>query len=148
MSLKPKMANTLKLDENGYAIGKILDIRFIDADESDYEREQYEFLFECEGTKKPINLRYWTGTLINGDNYSNNNDYNKLTRLLIQLELISESQIKQAYKEGEELMIDIEGLIGVAVRFKPAKSAKIKGLSQIDPMSLELVKPSKIAVAV
>jgi hypothetical protein len=147
MALKAKMANKLKTDDNGYILGTITDIQFIDADESDYEREQFCFLIESEGTKKPIILKHWTGTIINGDNQSNNGDYNKLTRLLLQLGVIDEVSLKRAYKNGEEMMVDIEELKGLAVRFKTAKSAKLRGLSQLDPLTLELVKDPVTATA-
>jgi hypothetical protein len=142
MVLKAKMANKLKTDDNDYVLGIITDIQFIDEDSSDYEREQFCFLIECEGTKKPIILKHWTGTVINGDNQSNNGDYNKLTRLLLQLGIIDELSLKSAYRDGQEMMVDIESLKGQKVRFKTAKIAKLRGLSQLDPLTIELVKPT------
>lgn len=140
MALKARMANKLKIDDDGYVTGIITDIQFIDSNESEYEREQFCFFVECDGTKKSIVLRHWTGTVINGDKVSNNNDYNKLTRFLLQLKVISETELEKAYKSGEDLMVDIESLKGTKIRFKPVKSAKLRGLSQLDPMTLEPVE--------
>lgn len=139
MALKPKMANSVKLDETGYAIATLADISYLEAEESEYDQEQFLFDFLAEGTKKPINLKIWTRTKINGEKYENgtSKDYNKLTRLCLQLKLFSESELVQAYKEGKDVNIDLDLLKNTKVRFKLLKPAKNRNLTQIDLNTLE-----------
>ncbi|WP_013335129.1 hypothetical protein [Gloeothece verrucosa] len=142
MALKPKMANSVKVDDHGYALATLTDITFLDSDESEYEREQFLFDFLAEGTKKPINLKLWTGTIINAERYENgkNKDYSKLTRLCLQLGLINEPDLKQAYRDGKDIDLDLDSLKGLKVRFKLLKQAKTRNLSQIDLNTLEPIK--------
>jgi hypothetical protein len=146
MALKPRMANSVKLDDAGYATATLADITFLDADESEYEQEQFLFDFLAEGTKKPINLKIWTRTSVNGEKYENgaSKDYSKLTRLCLQLGLFTESQLLQSYKQGKEIDLDLDSLKGQKVRFKLLKQAKNRNLIQIDLHTLEPIeKPTK-----
>lgn len=146
MALKPRMANSVKLDDSGYATATLADITFLDAEETEYEQEQFLFDFLAEGTKKPINLKIWTRTNINGEKYENGStkDYSKLTRLCLQLGLFSESELSQAYQQGTEIDADLDKLKGQKVRFKLLKRAKSRNLSQIDINTLEpIAKSSK-----
>lgn len=146
MALKPRMANSVKVDDQGWAIATLSDITYLDADESEYEQEQFLFDFLAEGTKKPINLKIWTKTNINAQKYENGTtkDYTKLTRLCLQLKLFSESELLEAYKKGQEVDVDLDKLKGLKVRFKLLKQAKNRNLSQIDLNTLESIeKPAK-----
>ncbi len=143
MSLKPRMANCVKVD-NGWSTGTLADITYLDTDESEYQQEQFLFDFLAEGTKKPINLKIWTRTNINAEKYQNGSkkDYSKLTRLCLQLKLFTESELLTAYQKGEELDFDLDILKGQKVRFKLLKQAKNRNLSQIDINTLEPIDKS------
>lgn len=144
MALKPRMANSVKTDEFGYATATLADITFLDADETEYEQQQFLFDFLAEGTKKPVNLKIWTRTSINAQKYENGstNDYSKLTRLCLQLGLFSELELSEAYSQGNELDADLDQLKGQKVRFKLLKPARNRNLSQIDLNSLEPIVKS------
>ena len=144
MALKPRMANSVKTDDKGRATATLSDITYLEAEESEYEQEQFLFDFLAEGTKKPINLKIWTRTNINGEMYDNgtSKDYNKLTRLCLQLKLFSESELAQAYKEGKEVDVDLDLLKGQKVRFQLLKQARNRNLSQIDLNTLEPLEKS------
>ena len=146
MALKPRMANSVKIDDRGYAMATLVDITFLDANETEYDREQFQFNFLVEGTKKPVNQNVWTGTSINGEKYENGTtkDYSKLTCMCLQLGLFSESELLEAYNQGNELDVDLDQLKGQKVRFKLLKQVRNRNLSQIDIKTLEpIVKSAK-----
>ena len=146
MALKPRTANSIKTDAHGYATATVADITLLDAYESEFEQEQFLFDFLAEGTKKPINMKVWTRTNINGEKYQSGStsDYSKLTRLCLQLGLFSESQLSQAYSQGQDIDTDLDRLKGKKVKFKLLKPAKSRHLSQIDLKTLEpIAQPSK-----
>ncbi len=150
MALKPRMANTPITDSEGWIEAELSDVTYLEADESEYEREQYLFDFLAQGSQRPINFKIWTGTSLNADRYQNGNgsktaELNKLTRLCISLGLSNEKQLKEAQSKGQEVDIDLEALKGSKVRFKLQKSAKNRGLSQIDIDTVKLVKVSEKA---
>jgi hypothetical protein len=142
MALNPKMANLLKLDSDGYAYGELTSVTLIDADDNDFGKEQFQFDFTASATMKPIILKIWTGLTLSGLKHGDGKDrqYNKLTKLLLQLGSINESELITAYAEGKELPLNLDTLIGTKVKFRPLKTAKSKGLSQIDLSTLEVLK--------
>ncbi|AFZ38406.1 hypothetical protein Sta7437_4986 (plasmid) [Stanieria cyanosphaera PCC 7437] len=144
MGLQVKTANQVKVN-NDYAIGIIANISFIDAEDNEFEQEQFQFDFLVEGTVKPVNIKLWTGTKISGQKYSNNSgcEYCKLTVLCLQLGLCTEAEVIEAYEQGKNLNIDLDVLKNKTVKFKLLKSAKKRNLSQIDIKSLELIKTIK-----
>lgn len=145
MSLKVRTANQIKLDSLGYATGTIADITFLDADENEYEQEQFLFDFLVEGTKKPVNMKVWTRTNASGQKYQNGSktEYSKLTILCLQLGLFSESELTEAYQNGLDLDADLDKLKGKSVRFRLLKQAKSRNLSQVDLKTIELIKTAK-----
>ena len=140
MVLNPKMGNQLKIDADGYAYGELTSVTLVD--DNDFGKEQFQFDFTASATMKPIILKIWTGLTLSGLKHGDgkNRDYNKLTKLLLQLGSINESELITAYAEGKDIPITLDSLIGTKVKFKPLKSAKSKGLSQIDLSTLEVVK--------
>ena len=148
MALKPRLANTPVVNDSGYCIADVIDITFLEDGESEYAGEQYLFDFVTEGVQRPINLKVWTGTNLNPEQYqvngSKTKDYNKLTRVCLAMDLISETELKAIKSECDldklNLGEKIEALKGQKVRFKLLKAAKGKGLSQIDLNTLELVQ--------
>ena len=143
MAFNPKVANTLKLDADGYGYGELTDIIALEASDSDYDREQYEFSFTVNASKKPLTIKLWTGVTLSAQKFSSDGkkgDYNKLTRLLLNLEAITKEQLVDAHSEGKDIPISLNSLVGTKVKFKPLKTAKTKGLSQIDLSTLEVLK--------
>jgi hypothetical protein len=142
MALKPKMANSLKVDNLGYAHGEIVDITELDGSESNLDKEQYLFDFVCEGSIKPINIKYWTGVLINSERYGEgkNKEYNKLTKLCIKLGLVTVDDLKS----GKEIDIDLDTLKTKQIKFKPVKSSKSSNLTTIDIETLEIVASNEV----
>lgn len=143
MPLQVRMANAIKIDDQGWASATIEDITYLSAEENEYG-PQYRFDFFADGTKRTINLKIWSGTSISAQKYENgpNEDYSKLTRICLQLGLFTESQLKKFHEQGQEPDCDLEDLIGKKVRFKLLKKVKTGKLSQIDINTLKLVKES------
>ncbi len=141
MSLKTKLANKPIVDKEGYTSGVLKSITFIDASENEFDREQFQFSFKVKGTRKEMTINLWTGTTISGEKYDNgvDIDYSKLSKIVLRLKLISEKELIEAYQTGNDPEVDLNSLIGAAVKFKLAKAVKKGGLSQIDLSSLELV---------
>ena len=144
MSLRAKIANTIKTDSKGYAIAEIADITFISKDESEFENssDQVQFDFLCDGLISPILLKIWTGLNLNAEKYNNGKkeEFNKFTKICTNLGLITIKEIAELQKTGKEPDIDIESLKGIKVKYKPTKNLKTKGLSTIDLDTLEVVE--------
>ena len=142
MSLKTKLANKPIVDKDGYANAVLESITFIDASETEFDREQFQFSFKVKGTRKEMTMNLWTGTTISGQKYDNSIDidYNKLSKIVIKLGLITEKELICAYQTGNDPEVDLNNLVGKNVLFKLSKAVKKGGLSQIDLNSIELVK--------
>jgi len=143
MSLKTKLANKPILDKDGFAQGILDRITFIDASDTEFDREQFQFSFKVKGTRKETTINLWTGTIISGQKYDNGfgAEYSKLSKIVLKLGLINENDLIDAYETGSDPELDLETLIGVKVKFKLAKTTKRGGLSQIDLSSIELLSP-------
>ena len=152
MPLKAKIANKIVADDNGYTTGEIIDINEIDEHtEKEGKKEvtyasQFEFLIAVEGTKKQTLLRFWTGQNINSEKFENegdnSTDYNRLTRLLINMGLLDAKKLSELDKtQLEDSEIDLDTLRGRKIQFKMNKSIKRKGLSVIDIKSIKPVLP-------
>jgi hypothetical protein len=154
MPLKAKIANKIVADDNGYTTGEIIDINEIDEHtEKEGKKEvtyasQFEFLIAVEGTKKQTLLRFWTGQNINSEKFENegdnSTDYNRLTRLLINMGLLDAKKLSELNKtQLEDSEIDLDTLRGQKIQFKMNKSIKRKGLSVIDIKSIKPIKSAK-----
>jgi hypothetical protein len=139
MALKPRFANLPKIDENGFVNAEIVEIVYCDAEESEYEKEQLLFNFIADGVRKSINFKLWTGTVISPEKYDTGKttDYNKLTKLLLNLKVLDLATLKKTFDSGKDCDIDIESLVGIKVQFK-LKKAK-QGLSTIDLDTIKTV---------
>ncbi|MGF1488294.1 MAG: hypothetical protein ACFBSE_14505 [Prochloraceae cyanobacterium] len=71
MSLKTKLANKPIVDQDGFAQAILDSITFIDASDTEFDREQFQFSFKVEGTRKETTINLWTGTTISGEKYDN-----------------------------------------------------------------------------
>lgn len=155
MVLKAKIANKIVANDNGYTTGEIIDINEMDEhSEKEGKKEiiyssQFEFLIKLEGTKKDIVMRFWTGQNINSEKFEldgdeKNIDYNRLTRLLLNMGLLDAKKLTELDKAKlENSDIDLEVLIGQKIEFKMNKSIKRKGLSVIDIKSIKPIKTAK-----
>ena len=131
MALNPSMGNTIKLDADGYAIAELTAISKLESSESDYGKEQFLFNFSVDASRKPLTLKLWTGVTLSLDKFSFGfgfQDYNKLTRLLLELKAITKRQLIEARQEGNDIPIDLNDLMGLRIKFKPQKNIKSKEL--------------------
>ena len=151
MALKAKVANKVQTTVNGLVEGTITRVLEID-EHTEIEKgkevkykEQFEFQIEAEGSQKNVTYRIWTPQSFNNEKYENPNnktiDYNKLTRLILQLELISEADLKEDLESLKDF--DVEQCEGLKIQFelephKENKNFKVPKLTSIKP-----VKPPK-----
>ena len=155
MVLKAKIANKVSVEDNGLTIGEIIAIEDIE-EHTDKEGKkdvfyacQFEFLIKVKGSKKDIVMRFWTGQNINSEKFEldgdeKNTDYNRLTRLLLNMGLLDAKKLTELDKAKlEDSDIDLEVLIGQKIEFKMNKSIKRKGLSVIDIKSIKSIKTAK-----
>lgn len=139
--MKLKTSNKAKIDSNGYVIATIESIEHVDASSSDYEREQYNFSFKVKGTKKPIYMQLWTGTTISTQKYyiKSESDYSALSKLVMNLGLISEKDLTDVEDLGEDVDINLNELVGKSVRFKLIKRSKRVKFDRPDLDTIELI---------
>lgn len=153
MVLKAKIANKIETCDNGFTYGEIIDIQEIDAHtEKEGKKEivytaQFEFQVATKGTKKDVLLRFWTGQNINSEKFDDDNgnsDYNRLTRLLLNLGVLDSKKLAELDKAKiDDSDIELDDLIGQKIEFKMVKSISKKGLSIIDITSIKPVKTAK-----
>jgi hypothetical protein len=145
MALKAKIANQAVLDRNGYCSGTIESILEVEERVEKIGRKsikyaaQFEFVIKSNGSHKPIIFRFWTGQNLNCVKFQNEDkvDYNRLTRLLINLGLILESDLE--YDLADSKLPDLESLEGREVRFKLEPSKNSKSLQIPDISTIQLV---------
>lgn len=148
MSLKAKVANKIETDDQGYVEGTIISVleceektEVVKGKEVTYA-EQFEFQIQSKGTIKPIIYRIWTSQKINSEKFEIDEgvkDYNKLTRLLLQLQMIDESALKNL----NSIDVDVESVEGTKIKFKLEKSKKTRGLNVPNLRSIKLVEDTK-----
>ena len=104
MFLKTKLANKPIIDKDGYTNAVLESVTFIDASETEFDREQFQFSFKVKGIRKEMTINLWTGTTISGEKYDNgvDIDYSKLSKILLKLGLISEKKLIEAYQTGDD----------------------------------------------
>lgn len=145
MPIKARATNRPITDDSGYVSGILADITetSYQAEDSDNEREQLLFDFVIEGTKKPINLKLWSGLTISSDknwvrSKNGKPEYSKLTQVCLSLKLFTEADlIKNDSKIADSLGAKLEALKGNKVKFKLVKNKT--GLNSIDFTTIELL---------
>jgi hypothetical protein len=143
MPIRPIAANRPILDSEGYVTATLTDITETTFESEDSERNQLLFDFIVEGSKKPINMKLWSGLTISSDkNWVRSKnakpEYSKLTQISLVLGLFSEAElIENDSKIAESLGDNLEALKGSKVKFKLLKSKT--GLNSIDFSTIELV---------
>ena len=150
MVLKAKVANKVQTNEKGLVDGTIIKVLEIE-ERTEIEKgkevtyaEQFEFQIEAEGSQKSIIYRIWTYQNFNNEKSSEKreNDYNDFTRLMLQLEAISESDLKDL-KNPKITDFDVENVEGLKIQFELEPSKKAKGLKV---PKLTSIKPLKTSV--
>jgi len=147
MALKAKVANKVQTTSNGLVEGIITQVLEIEErTEISKGKEQtfgaqFEFQIEVEGSQKAITYRIWTRQTFNDERYEKadkRTDYNDFTRLMLQLELIKESDLKDL---DSLVDFDVESAQGLKITFELEPSKKAKGLNQ---PKLTSIKPVKV----
>lgn len=144
MALKAKVANKPVIDSKGYVSGIIKNILDIPEREEKQGKKtikyaaQFEFVVTSKGSHKPIIFHFWVGQNLNSDKFQNGNkeDYNRLTRLVINLGLILESDLADIQ---DNKLPDLEALEGKEIRFKLEPSKNNQSLLIPDISSIQLV---------
>ena len=149
MALKARTANKVKTNSSGSIEGVITKVLELD-EKTEIEKgkevvyaAQFEFQIEVEGSQKPITYRVWTRQTFNNEKYKKDDgtlDYNTFTRLMLQLELITESDLKDL-ESSKFADIDVESVEGLKVQFELEDSRKNKGLKVPKVSS---IKPLKV----
>ncbi len=151
MPLKAKVANKVQTNDKGLVEGVITQVLEVD-ERTEIERgkeifytAQFEFQIEVEGNQKPITYRLWTRQTFNNEKYERADkitDYNDFTRLMLQLEMVTESDLKDL-SNPKFADFDVESVQGLKIAFELEQSKKAKGLKVPKLTSIKLVKPPK-----
>jgi len=149
MALKAKVANKVQTNSNGLVEGIITKVLEVD-EKTEIEKgkevvyvAQFEFQIEVEGSQKPVIYRIWTRQTFNNEKYQKDDgtlDYNTFTRLMLQLEMITESDLKDLETSKFD-DIDVESVEGLKIEFELEESRKNKGLKVPKVSS---IKPLKV----
>ncbi len=147
MALKAKIANKPVTDSQGFCKGTIQSILEI---EERIEKQgkkdikfaaQFEITLISDGSAKSITHKIWCGQNINSEKFTNQEtgdcDYNRLTRLCLNLGLVKESDLATI---KDDKLPDLESLEGQKVKFKLEPSKKNQLFSVIDISTIQLVK--------
>ena len=149
MALKAKIANKIQTNSIGLIEGTVIKVLEID-EKTEIEKgkeivyaAQFEFQIEVPGSQKSVTYRIWTRQTFNNDKYKKDDgslDYNSFTRLMIQLEIISESDLKNL-DNPKFADINVESVEGLKIQFELEDSRKNKGLKVPKLLS---IKPLKV----
>lgn len=148
MPLKAKIANKINTNDKGLVEGTITKVLEIE-ERTEIERgkeityaAQFEFQIEVEGSQKPITYRIWTRQTFNNEKYDRDdksNDYNDFTRLMLQLEVIKESDLNDL-KSSVLTDFDVESVEGRKITFELEPSKKTKGFKVPKLRSIKVIK--------
>lgn len=147
MAITIGRAGKLVTDNEGYVTATLSTIDLTkNIDLNDKEREQLEWVFKVQTTKKVTDKYLWTGLNVNEvksyypiDNegvVSKVAEYSKLTQVALSLELITEDQLLDKDFDFE---FDVETLIGKTFRFKVIPQRNKPHLSDIDIKTIKLI---------
>jgi len=147
MALKAKIANKTITDSQGFCTGSIQSILEIDERiEKQGKKDikfasQFEITVISDGSTKSITHKIWCGQNINSEKFTNQEsgavEYNRLTRLCLNLGLIKESELTTI---KDDKLPDLESLEGQKIKFKLEPSKKNQLFSVIDISTIQLVK--------
>lgn len=151
MALKAKVANKVQTNEKGLVEGTIIQVLEIE-ERTEIERgkevtyaAQFEFQIKAEGSQKDVIYRIWTRQTFNNEKYERDDkptDYNDFTRLMLQVEAITESDLKDL-SNPKLTNFDVESLEGLKLTFELESSKKAKGLKVPKLTSIKPAKPPK-----
>ncbi|MBD0386263.1 MAG: hypothetical protein ICV54_06970 [Nostoc sp. C3-bin3] len=150
MTLKAKIANKVLTNKEGLVEGTVTQVLEID-ERTEIQKgkeiiygAQFEFQIESEGSQKPIVYRVWTRQSFDNEMYvkaDESKDYNGFTRLMLQLELINEADLKDL-QNPKLANFDVEAAVGLKVQFELEPSKNVKGLKV---PKVSTIKPLKSA---
>jgi hypothetical protein len=146
MALKAKLANKVSTNKSGLVEGTITTVleveERIEVEKGKNQKyvAQFEFQIESEGTQKPIVYRIWTRQNFNDEKFDKEDgttDYNTFTRLMLQLELIKEVDLKDLTSLKD---FDVAQCEGLKIQFELENSKKSKVLKQPKLTSIRPLK--------
>jgi len=149
MSIRAKIANKVQTNENGLVEATVIKVLEVDERTEVVKSKeiiygaQFEYHFQSEGSQKPIIYRIWTGQCFNNEMYvkpDESKDYNSFTRLMLQLELIDESDLK-TLQNHKLANFDVEAAVGLKVQFELEPSKNAKGLNSPKVSTIRPIKP-------
>lgn len=147
MALKAKIANKVQTNDKGLVEGTIISVleveerTEIEKGKEVYYPAQFEFQIESEGSQKTVTYRIWTRQTFNNEKYEKadgKQDYNTFTRLMLQLQMIKESDLKDL---DSLTNIDVEACEGLKISFELEPSQKNKGLKIPKLTSIKPIQP-------
>lgn len=165
MALKAKVANKVTTNDKGLVEGTITQVleieeRYQDAKGGYISKDvyfelkqagkkpvrfdsQFQFEIESEGSQKSISYRIWTGQTFNNEKHEKSDkseDYNTFTRLMLQLEVITENDLKDL-SNPKLSDFDVDSVEGLKISFELEPSKNAKGLKSPKLLS---IKPLKV----
>lgn len=151
MVLKAKVANKIQTNEKGLVEGVVIQVLEIE-ERTEIEKgkevtyaAQFEFQIKTEGSQKDVIYHIWTRQTFNNEKYEREGkptDYNDFTRLMLQLEVITESDLKNL---NNPILtdFDVESVEGLKITFELEPSKKGKNFKVPKLTSIKPVKPPK-----
>ena len=147
MALKAKVANKVQTNDKGLVEGIITSVLEVE-ERTELEKgkevsypAQFEFQIEVEGSQKTVTYRIWTRQTFNNEKYEKSDgkqDYNNFTRLMLQLQMIKESDLKDL---DSLTNIDVEACEGLKISFELEASQKNKALKIPKLTSIKPIQP-------
>lgn len=147
MALSAKVANRVATSQDGLTTGVLVGIV---EDERELKnkttQEQFKFTFEVQGTKKAVQMNFWTGTAFSSrttfDKVEKVERWNKLTTVAVKLGALDATDVPRVEEmtdeEVEQLTARLEGTIGTTYKFKTVRSKT----SRFDEIVLESIQPA------
>ncbi|MBW4435338.1 MAG: hypothetical protein KME28_27430 [Pelatocladus maniniholoensis HA4357-MV3] len=152
MQTQFKVADSIAVDDEGYAVGLLSAIEFDQYlnEETGEVKDQIVFVWQTQ-TRKGIDskLRLWTGINITPTPRMSNGKkfFNALTQILLIHKIITSEDLKKLAQDEEyinELDIDLGLMVGETHKFK--LNINERGLARPDISSLRIVKPISIRI--
>lgn len=153
MSSQFKVADSIAVDDEGYAVGTLTSVEFdqYTDDETGEISDQLVFIWETKTRKgKDTKVRFWTGLNINPTPRTVNGKktFNALTQLLLLHKIVTSEDLKKLAQDEEyinQLDIDLESMVGQTHKFKLSTNGR--GLSKPDISTLKIIKPISVGVS-
>ncbi len=146
MAINISRASKIITDTEGYVTAKLFSVvEKISLDPKGKEITQLEWVFKVPTTKKVADKYLWTGINVNSQRtyypidangvVSPNPEYNRLTKLLLALGLLTEQELNS----DDDIDLDIEELVGREFKFKVIPDREKPALGDIDIATMQLL---------